>query len=118
MQKQPRGTGITGTAGLLSCCAAFFAEDGGVEGVVEGKAVRLRFQVGLQLRHLCVQGGNIHAVELSKALLCGLELYLTSLPFSCMIQFSCSSVMLGILFFTSSRFMVEKLLSVCETSVW
>lgn len=76
MQKQPHGTGITGTAGLLSCCAAFFAEDGGVEGVVEGKAVRLRFQVGLQLRHLCVQGGNIHAVELSKALLCGLELCL------------------------------------------
>ena len=30
-----------------------------------------------------------------------------SLPFSCMSQFSCSSVMPGILFFTSSRFMVE-----------
>lgn len=30
-----------------------------------------------------------------------------SLPFSCMSQFGCSSVMPVILFFTSSRFMVE-----------
>ena len=29
MQKQPRGTGITGTAGLLSCCAALRPAAGG-----------------------------------------------------------------------------------------
>ena len=42
---------------------------------------------------------------------------LMSAPFSCMIQLSCSSVMPGILFFTSSRFMVETPF-VCETSVF
>lgn len=33
MQKQPRGTGITGTAGLLSCCAALRPAAGGDVGV-------------------------------------------------------------------------------------
>ena len=33
MQKQPRGTGITGTAGLLSCCAALRSAAGGEVGV-------------------------------------------------------------------------------------
>lgn len=46
------------------------------EGVVKGKAVGLRFQVGLQPRHLRIQSGNVHAVELCKAVLRGLELSL------------------------------------------
>ena len=50
-----------GTTGLLSCQQ---------EGVVKGKAV------GLQPRHLRIQGGNVHAVELCKAVLRGLELSL------------------------------------------
>ena len=33
MQKQPHGTGITGTAGLLSCCAALRPAAGGDVGV-------------------------------------------------------------------------------------
>ena len=33
MQKQPRGTGITGTAGLLSCCAVLRPAAGGDVGV-------------------------------------------------------------------------------------
>lgn len=56
-----------GTTGLLSCQQ---------EGVVKGKAVGLRFQVGLQPRHLRIQSGNVHAVELCKAVLRGLELSL------------------------------------------
>ena len=56
-----------GTTGLLLCQQ---------EGVVKGKAVGLRFQVGLQPRHLRIQGGNVHAVELCKAVLRGLELSL------------------------------------------
>ena len=41
---------------------------------------------------------------------------LISAPFSCMSQFSCSSVMPGILFFTSSRFMVETPFVGCDHS--
>ena len=42
--------------------------------------------------------------------------WLMSAPFSYMSQFSCSSVMPGILFFTSSRFMVETPFVGCDHS--
>ena len=64
-----------GTTGLLSCYAALLAEDGGVEGVVKGKAVGLCLQIGLQLGQLgFVLFRLLLAVELGKALLRGLEL--------------------------------------------
>ena len=49
----------------------------------------------------------LHAVALRKESVDRNFYRMISLPFSCMSQFSCSSVMPGILFFTSSRFMVE-----------
>ena len=42
MQKQPHGTGITGTAGLLSCCAALRPAAGGLRKL--GKALAGGFQ--------------------------------------------------------------------------
>ena len=56
MQKQPRGTGITGTAGLLSCCAALRPAAGGDVGVG---------QLGAGVHDLLVngglgQGGGVH----------------------------------------------------------
>ena len=78
MQKQPRGTGITGTAGLLSCCAALrpaagglgklgkalaggFQADGGIGGVHPG------FRLGeipfLPPAHIAFSG-TLHLVDL------------------------------------------------------
>ena len=59
MQKQPRGTGITGTAGLLSCCAALRPAAGGDVGVG---------QLGAGVHDLLVngglgQGGGVHLVR-------------------------------------------------------
>ena len=56
MQKQPRGTGITGTTGLLSCCAALRPAAGGDVGVG---------QLGAGVHDLLVngglgQGGGVH----------------------------------------------------------
>ena len=48
MQKQPHGTGITGTAGLLSCCAALRPAAGGDIGVG---------QLGAGVHDLLVNGG-------------------------------------------------------------
>lgn len=116
--------------------AALGSQNGGVQGIVKGKAISLCLYIALEFGNVClVFLGLLLAVKGGKAVLGGLELSLgvfqlvlycsaavfsrlTSLPFSAMIQFSCSSVMPGILFFTSSRFMVEKLLSVGETTVW
>ena len=101
MQKQPHGTGITGTAGLLSCCAALRPAAGGDVGVG---------QLGAGVHDLLVNGGlgqggggRLLPVDVRAVLR--------------MSQFSCSSVMPGICFFTSSRFMVETPF-VCETSVF
>ena len=49
MQKQPRGTGITGTTGLLSCCAALRPAAGGGLLLVDVCAVLLHEPVQLLL---------------------------------------------------------------------
>ena len=52
MQKQPHGTGITGTAGLLSCCAALRPAAGGDVGARAGLACVLTERPGVGLGKL------------------------------------------------------------------
>nr|DAM96855.1 MAG TPA: hypothetical protein [Caudoviricetes sp.] len=54
--------------------AALLAHDGGIQGVIEGKALGLRLHVGLQLGDLLLQACHVHAVKGFQAVLCGLEL--------------------------------------------
>nr|DAE50784.1 MAG TPA: hypothetical protein [Caudoviricetes sp.] len=54
--------------------AALLAHDGGIQGIIEGKALGLRLHVGLQLGDLLLQACHVHAVKGFQAVLCGLEL--------------------------------------------
>ena len=54
--------------------AALLAHDGGIQGVIEGKALGLHLHVGLQLGDLFLQACHIHAFKGFQAVLRGLEL--------------------------------------------
>ena len=54
--------------------AALLAHDGGIQGVIEGKALGLSLHVGLQLGDLLLQACHVHAVKGFQAVLRGLEL--------------------------------------------